>query len=352
MATIEIVGSSAVCKRCGMAYGQIKGFFHVCYASLYKGGGYLPYCKQCVEEMYQGYLEVCKDPASAVRQMCRKLDLYWNQKAFDSAMKQNTSRSLMTTYIAKINYTNNAGKSYDNTLEEEGTLWMWPTAKTIQSQIDSAEQQSRQDTSDNVEYELPSEEVISFWGPGYTPEMYAELEQRLQYYKSQMEDIDESQRDMSTDALLRQIAMLEIDINKARADGRAVDKMMSTLSSLLSSLSKPTKKKDDISSSAVNTPFGVWIKRWEDERPVPEIDEDLKDVDHIVKYIQVWFFGHLCKMLGIKNSYSKLYEEEIARLRVDRPEYDDEDDDTLLYDIFGDGGIVGDDYVEERSENT
>ena len=65
-----------------------------------------------------------------------------------------------------------------------------------------------------VNAELPSEEVISFWGPGYTPEMYAELEQRLQYYKSQMEDIDESQRDMSTDALLRQIAMLEIDINK------------------------------------------------------------------------------------------------------------------------------------------
>ena len=346
MSALEVKSSSAVCRKCGTAYGQLKNYFPVSYSYLYKGTGYLPYCKKCVEEMYMEYLDICREPADAVRQMCRKLDLYWNEKSFNACVDKSTSRNMMSTYLAKINHISHAGKSYDDTLKEEGVLWVWPTSKEVRQQRNVMGQKVE------VNAELPSEEVISFWGPGYTPEMYAELEQRLQYYKSQMEDVDESQRDMSTDALLRQIAMLEIDINKARADGRAVDKMMSTLSSLLSSLSKPTKKKDDISSSAVNTPFGVWIKRWEDERPVPEIDEDLKDVDHIVKYIQVWFFGHLCKMLGIKNSYSKLYEEEIARLRVDRPEYDDEDDDTLLYDIFGDGGIVGDDYVEERSENT
>ena len=46
-------------------------------------------------------------------------------------------------------------------------------------------------------------------------------------------------------------------------------------------------------------------------------------------------------MLGIKNSYCKMYEDEIARLRVDRPEYDDEDDDTMLNDLFG--GVEFDD---------
>ena len=54
-----------------------------------------------------------------------------------------------------------------------------------------------------------------------------------------------------------------------------------------------------------------------------------------MKYVTVWMFGHLCKMLGIKNSYCKMYEDEIAKLRVERPEYDDEDDDTMLNDLFG-----------------
>ena len=35
-------------------------------------------------------------------------------------------------------------------------------------------------------------------------------------------------------------------------------------------------------------------------------------------------------MLGIKNSYCKLYEEELAKMRIERPEYDDEDDEVFI----------------------
>jgi hypothetical protein len=47
-------------------------------------------------------------------------------------------------------------------------------------------------------------------------------------------------------------------------------------------------------------------------------------------------------MLGIKNSYCKLYEEELAKIRVERPEYEDEDDETLFNDIFSAGNSDGD----------
>lgn len=57
-------------------------------------------------------------------------------------------------------------------------------------------------------------------------------------------------------------------------------------------------------------------------------------MDGIVRYITVWFLGHLCKMLGIKNTYCKLYEDEIAKMRIERPEYEDEDDETMFNDIF------------------
>jgi hypothetical protein len=40
-------------------------------------------------------------------------------------------------------------------------------------------------------------------------------------------------------------------------------------------------------------------------------------------------------MLGIKNTYCKLYEDEMARLRVERPDLDEEDDEGAFNEIFG-----------------
>ena len=72
----------------------------------------------------------------------------------------------------------------------------------------------------------------------------------------------------------------------------------------------------------------------EEEEPIPEADEEFQDVDGIRKYISVWFFGHLCKMLGVENKYSYLYDQEIERLKVERPEYEGEDDEAIIEDIF------------------
>ena len=39
-------------------------------------------------------------------------------------------------------------------------------------------------------------------------------------------------------------------------------------------------------------------------------------------------------MMGVKNSYSKLYENEMAKYRVDKPQYED-DDEALFDNLFG-----------------
>ena len=84
------------------------------------------------------------------------------------------------------------------------------------------------------------------------------------------------------------------------------------------------------------------IDKWENEEPIPEPKEEWKDVDGIVKYITVWFFGHLCKMLNIKNSYCRMYEEEIKKLTVERPNLY-EDDESAFNDIFTNAEKDGDD---------
>lgn len=331
---IEVDSGTIVCSKCGTSYGRRKGNFPASYAVLYKGLGYIPVCKNCIDNMYNKYLAECGNAKDAVRQMCRKLDLYWSEAAFDTVGKKNTTRSMMTGYLQRLTTINLIGKCYDDTLAECGSLWKFPVKKGY---VPSTESVKTDD--DEEEIEVPAG-VADFWGPGYTPAMYMELENRMQYWKSKLPD--SINIDIGTEALLRQICCLEIDINKDRAQGKPVDKNVNTLNTLLgSAMLKPTQKKDDADTAFENQPFGVGIKYYENRRPIPEPDPELKDVDGIVRYIDIFFRGHLAKMLGLKSAYSKLYEDEMAKIRVERPEYDEEDDEALFNDVFG-GSIDSD----------
>ncbi len=315
---IEVNTDKAVCSRCGRAFGQYKGNFPVSYSTLYKGVGHLPICKSCVEVIFNDYLNKCNDAKTAVRQVCRKLDLYWDSGAYESVSKKNSNRTIMIQYMQRINSVNYAGKSYDDTLIEENMLWDFDTVR--------AGARSEQDNAGSFDV---SDDVVAFWGSGYTPGMYAELEQRRAYWMSRFPEGTEL--DIGTEALIRQICSLELDINRDRAAGRSVEKSVTALNALLGSANlKPVQKRqDDIDASLASTPLGVWLYRYENKRPLPEIDEDLKDVNGLRRYVFTWM-GHLCKMMGLKNAYSKMYEDEIARLRVDKPEYDGEDDETFF----------------------
>lgn len=335
---IEMSSDTAICSRCGKKYSRRKGYFPVSYAILHKGIGYIPVCKDCIDTMYNTYLAQCNNAKDAVRQMCRKLDLYWSESVYEMVSRKSTTRSMMTQYIAKINTVSYAGKSYDDTLSESGTLWSFDEDANSSTDYDDSNTQAGEII------ETP-DEIIAFWGSGYSDEMYRELEQRRQYWMSKFPDGIEL--DVGTEALIRQICSLELDINRDRIAGKSVDKSVNALNNLLGSANlKPTQQKADGDNAQENTPFGVWIRRWETQRPIPDPDPELEDVDGIIRYISIWFLGHLCKMLGIKNTYCRLYEEEIAKMRVDRPEYEDEDDETLFNDIFG-----GSNSVEEENES-
>lgn len=325
---LDVSSVKAQCFKCGTEYSRYKGFFPVNYSVLNKGVGHTPYCKDCIDNIYNTYLSQCNNAKLAVRQVCRKLDLYWSESVYEIVERKATTRTMMTNYISKINSTTYLGKSYDNTLSEEGTLWSFNAPDQESSEVNIEAIISTEPTE---EFDV-SEEVRVFWGSGYTPEMYRELEERRAYWMSRLPE--GTNLDIGTETLIRQACNLEIDINRARAEGKSIDKLVNALNNVLGGANlKPTQKKDDLDASVANTPMGVWLYRYENLRPLPEVDEDLKDVNGIKKYIFTWM-GHLCKMLGVKGGYTRLYEEEINRLRVERPEYDDEDDESLLIDAY------------------
>ena len=329
-------GSVAYCYKCGRAFSKRKGYFYVNHSQLYRGIGYLSICKECVEAIYEGYLARSGgDQRASIRQLCRKLDLYWNDNVYDSVWSKSTSRTIVSSYIQRLGTQTYINKCYDDTLLEEKKMLPKSKAEEIKEAPLVPEQE---------EYVMPedfdiSDEVKEFWGPGYTPEMYSQLEQRRQYWMNRFPN--GGQIDIGTEALIRQICSLEIDINRDRTAGKSVDKSVNALNQLIKTANlNPTQPKEDLDASVNNTPLGVWIYKFENERPLPEVDEDMKDVNKVKKYIFTWM-GHVCKMVGLKNYYSRLYDEEIERLRVERPEYEDEDDEDLLIDVFNGGGDSG-----------
>lgn len=335
--SIEVSSSNVICSKCGTSYGRRKGYFPVNYAVLYKGVGYMTVCKDCIDKMYEKYLAACGDARQAVRQMCRKLDLFWSDSVYDVVSRKNTTKTMMTSYIAKINTVTYAGKCYDDTLAAEGSLWNFSPA-SAPSSISSEVPKSLSSEESEVSIDEISPEIMKFWGPGFTPAMYLELEDRFKYWMSRFPE--DAELDIGTEALIRQICNLEITINQDRANGKPIDKHVNALNTLLGSASlKPAQKKQDDADAALSaTPLGVWLYRYENRRPLPELDEEFKDVNGIKRYIHTWVTGHLAKMLGLKNYNSKMYEDEIAKYTVERPEYtEDDEEDDILNDIFGGG---------------
>lgn len=320
------------CVRCNRSYVKQRRNFYSSPSNLFKGNNnYLPFCVHCIEELFEHYTEVLGSDKAAMKRLCMKFDLYWNINIFDSVKsKSEKDNSFVATYIARTNLQPHSGKTFDDTLDEEafaGTSEVFIPKELLD------------DDADEDDF-IVSQETVDFWGSGLPPSYYIELEKRFAYWRGgdtrkTAEEFDESDR--ATIALIKQICNLEVSITKDLALGKSVEKSTNALNTLIGSLNlKPVQKSkaEGLDANAEMTPFGCWIRKIEDERPISEPDPEFKDVDGIIKYISVWFLGHMCKMLKINNKYSHLYEEELAKLRVERPEYEDEDETTILEDIF------------------
>jgi len=86
--------------------------------------------------------------------------------------------------------------------------------------------------------------------------------------------------------------------------------------------------------------FGQLIEKWEDEydggKPIPEPDEEFKDPDNMGILVDVFMKGHLAKMMGLKNGFSRLYDKYMSKYTVKQPEYNEDSDSEAIFEqIFG-----------------
>lgn len=173
-------------------------------------------------------------------------------------------------------------------------------------------------------------EAKKIFGSGYTDEELQYLGDELKDWKTRYECNTKAQEEV-----FENLALVKLLKKKALLEGKPTDKLDKQQQDWLDSGGlKPKQNSTDTLSDAQT--FGTLIQKYEETRPLPEIDPELEDVDKIGLYITTFYTGHMSKMLGLKNRFSYIYEKFIKKYTVTKPQYDEDDDSEDIFDkVFG-----------------
>ena len=305
------------CTMCGISWDTRKNHFSKSAHPKYQANdGYIEICNDCRDKYYKKLIDFYSgNEEHAIKHMCMEFGWVYHIDALTASRQISVDRSRISHYLAKKNLGQTAriGTTYFDSMKFEQQHKREEVIETLD------------DVKDSKKAKL---KTVKFFGTGFEDDDYVFLEDEYLDWTTRHECNTKAQEEV-----FKQICYAQLDILKAKRAGLPTKDLTKTLQDLLATANLQPKQTRDNTLAEQNT-FGTLIRKWENERPIPEPDEEWKDVDGIVRYITVYFLGHLCKMMGIKNSYSRLYEEEMAKYKVEKPEY--EDDDEALFDaVFG-----------------
>lgn len=275
-----------------------------------KNNGRVHVCKQCIWEYVEPVKKNFYDMAK-VEQALRMIDKPFLRDLWESSVTESDKKNgeYFKTYMKNLALPHNRELSWNDSEFKERKI------ETIEDLEVSDVEYSKDDI----------DSLTSFFGKGLSIEDYIWLNEEYQDFLNRYE-CDSKGMEM----LIKQICLTELDIEKRRANNEKVDAQLKTLQDLLGSSNlKPVQETG--ANSVEQETFGTLIKKYENERPIPEPDEKWKDVDGITKYIKVFFTGHLARMLGKKDEdLEKDYWEEMEKFTVKEPEKEDGDDDDIV----------------------
>ena len=285
----------------------------------YKTGIY-PVCKKCVLKRVQQIDKKDDNPnetKESVINMMREMDLPYVDSLYDSCcqsvadnvgekVKSSPFMQMLTAILSLPQY---KGKTFnDSELPIDGE-------------------------SGNINKKIKQSTIKRFGNMGFSDQDLLYLQNEYESWVSRCEC-----NTIAQETLFERISCKKLELakaTKARKDTKDLDKALQDLMNSANIL----PRQNSMDAVSEGQTLGTLIEKYENSRPIPEPDPDFKDVDGIGKYITVFFLGHMSKVLGIKNRFSKTYEDYMANYTVKPPEYQQDEDSEDLFDkIFGDGG--------------
>lgn len=306
------------CFYCEKEY--VESNYYKSNSTFFGGIGKIPYCKNCLEKFYQLYYEKYMNEGysnaeqEAVKRICMFLDIYYNATAFNNAMNDIKRRKInispWAAYMKIIQLNPHNKKSYDDTIAET----RFNEEELIMSMYGYM--------SDDNDEEKPKidKKTIEFFGAGFQDDDYIFLKREYDDWTARHECKTKAQEEVFKDICFNRLQNL-----KALRTGEDTKDITLAFQRLLDS-GKLQPKQNAGDTMADNQTFGTLIDKWENTRPLPDIDEELKDVDKIGTYIDTFFKGHTCKMLDKKNAFSNLYSAMMKKFTVNKPEYESDED--------------------------
>lgn len=277
-------------------------------------------CKSCILDMATDYDKktgIRTDNKEKTIEVFRKLDLPFVESAYNSALDS----------VNEAVNEKNRGTAFQQLLVMVKSLPQWNMSTFKDSEYISDES--------NPEYEQREikKVVVSGrkrFGADYSSQELMFLESEYQDWITRYECNTKAQEE-----IFKNLSTNRLERKQAVKQGKPTKEIDKTFQELLATQNiQPRQSGMDTFADAQT--FGTLIQKYEETRPLPEIDESLKDVDNIGLYLDTFYKGNILKCLGLKNPFHHLYEKVMKLFTVEKPETQDDDDTSTLFEfIFG-----------------
>lgn len=220
-----------------------------------------------------------KNTERAFEKTCRYLDLPFNYHAYEQLISHvQTSKNNGTV----INAIFGVYKSKLSTTSKRN-------GRNVRQVYDFGDKILEDDDKEKLENEnictITEKDLYKmqiFWGKGLNRDDYEFLETELSDWKVTHKCDNKAEL-----TLLKEICLKELDIRKAREDGRDVGSLQKGLQELMKTASVDPAKSNSLSTGRAVDSYGAWVKDIEDMSPAEwhEKQEKYKDMDGILTYL-------------------------------------------------------------------
>ncbi len=307
------------CADCGE--WKIKGNY---YSSKHYHTGIYPICKQCLLkdiEQRKDDKDKPNETKESVIEVCKKLDIPYldsiYSNCYKNAMDDAASRGYRSPFGLYV-----------------PMMFSFPQYKNKTFADSELPPEYSQGNEQKLEVK---QKTIKRFGQGFSNSDYQFLQDEYEDWVSKYECNTKAQSE-----LFERLCFKKLEIHKATLAGKSTKDLDESYQKLMST-ANITPRQNSLDSLSEGQNFGQMIQKWEEEKPIPECDPELQDVDKIGLYIDVFYKGHMAKMLNLKNQLQDIYEKFMAKFTVTKPEYNEEDDSEELFDrIFSQNNDMDD----------
>ena len=201
----DIIASAKLrCLRCGNLNDNEE--LYDSDSALHEFVGKIPYCRSCLDEIYQDYFKKYKSlnylnpDRKAIERICMALDIYYSDKIFDSAVKVSAIRqeaTLLALYLTQAKLYQYRKKNYDNTIQEK-------FEKTKDDNGSMSVHTKRDKEQDGI-----IKEASKFFGTGFSDEDYLFLQEQYADWTTRHECQTKAQEEIFKRICFKQLEILK-----------------------------------------------------------------------------------------------------------------------------------------------